>query len=176
MKLLILELEGTLVEFEEPEGAWHELDLIGFTPPEDPKYRGLTVKETAYEKLVYYKDRGFSIVVFTSRPDIALGNTTLDDVYSLFFTTNGLLDNIIEGFMVCPDHPDGSVKKYAKDSECYKSKSGLLPKFYQEMSKHLNEDVDRDSFDEVVVVSHLEKDFQFAVDNQFKYRKPEEFF
>jgi histidinol phosphatase-like enzyme len=176
LKLLILELEGTLVTFGDSVGAWNEMDLIGFTKPNEPKFKDIIVTELAHEKLMYYKDRGFKVVVFTSRPDVAMGEKTVDDIYGLFFTVNGLLDNIIDGFMICPDHPDGVVRKYAVESGCYKSKTGLLPRFYAEMSKIEEEEVSRDSFSEVIVVSHLDEDYQFAVDNGFKFRKPGEFF
>jgi len=170
MKLLLLELEGTLVEFGLPDGEWVELDLIGFNKPDKPKYRGLTIRDYTHERIMYYKDRGYTVIVMTQRPDVAMGEKTLDDIYGLFLTTNNLLGNIIDGFIVCPDHLDGVVKKYAKDSECYKSKSGLLPIMYE----HLK--VGRDDLEDVVMVSHLEQDWQFCFDNGFRYRKPEEFF
>jgi len=171
MKLLILELEGTLVEFGEPGGAWVELDLIGFEKPKEPKYRGLIIRDRTHERLMYYKERGYTIIVMTHRPDVAMGTVTLDDVFSLFMTVNGLLGNIIDGFMVCPDHPDGVVTKYAVASKCYESKSGLLPKLYEEL-KTTAEDIE-----DAIVVSHLEdRDWVFAADNGWRYRTPAEFF
>ena len=158
MKLLLLELDETLITPRNEEHTY----IHGVSD--------IWMKGYVYEKLRYYKDRGWALVVMTNQPLIAAGKRTVDDVYALFYATNHLLGNIFDGFLICPDDPNGVVERYKRNSACYRSKDGLMTLLYAELN------IREIDIEECMVISHREADQTFAASNGFKYRHPSEFF
>jgi len=171
-KVIFIELDGTLIHPREED---HQF-IRGSTPEEtaEREARGLLARsivsdialpDFAYERLMYYKNQGWMVVVMTHQPLVGLGKRTLDQVYQIFLATNHLLDNILDGFLVCTDHPEAVIEAYRREPD----KNRLLDIFLRETNSK------RSDLEAVMVVSHIEADYLFAAHNGFKFRKANEF-
>jgi D-glycero-D-manno-heptose 1,7-bisphosphate phosphatase len=89
------------------------------------------------------KDRGFLLVVITNQSGVARGMYSMEDVD----TFNKCLGQEIlklggpalDAFYVCPHHPDGSVKTFARDCLCRKPKPGLILQAASDLGINLKE-------------------------------------
>jgi D-glycero-D-manno-heptose 1,7-bisphosphate phosphatase len=93
--------------------------------PED-----LTILDGVVESLIILKAKGFLLIVITNQSGVARGKFDLPAVN--VFNTHLEKAIIIQGgpkidrFFVCPHHPDGVVKEYAKNCGCRKPAPGLI--------------------------------------------------
>jgi D-glycero-D-manno-heptose 1,7-bisphosphate phosphatase len=75
------------------------------------------------------KDAGFLVIVVTNQSGIARGYYSDRDVALLHNHINDELARFgttIDGFFVCPHHPQGIVERYAEACDCRKPLPGLL--------------------------------------------------
>jgi D-glycero-D-manno-heptose 1,7-bisphosphate phosphatase len=93
--------------------------------PED-----LTILDGVVESLTTLKAKGFLLIVVTNQSGVARGKFDLKAVNA--FNTHlekSIIDQggpQIDRFFVCPHHPDGVVKEYAKNCDCRKPAPGLI--------------------------------------------------
>ena len=93
--------------------------------PED-----LVILPGVVESLNKLKAKGFLLIVVTNQSGVARGKFDLDAVSHF----NSLLEKeitrlggpAIDGFYVCPHHPDGTVEAYKKNCSCRKPEPGLI--------------------------------------------------
>jgi D-glycero-D-manno-heptose 1,7-bisphosphate phosphatase len=93
--------------------------------PED-----LLVLPGVAESLTKIKAQGFLLIVITNQSGVARGKFDLDAVSHF----NSLLTNEIcrlggpalDGFYICPHHPDGIVEAYKRSCDCRKPEPGLI--------------------------------------------------
>lgn len=87
--------------------------------------------EGAVEGLRQLQNWGYILVIVTNQSGIARGYYGEEDFWKL---TDWMLFDMetrgihITGVYVCPHHPEGKIKKYRKNCDCRKPKTGL---FYQ---------------------------------------------
>jgi D-glycero-D-manno-heptose 1,7-bisphosphate phosphatase len=158
VKLLILELDDCLIY---PKNKKHTL-VSGVSDIEVP--------DIAYEKLKYYSDLGFTIAVITGQPHVAFGVRTIDDVYSLLYATNHILNGIISAFVICPHEHNGSVKKYATTCDCKKPKLGM----FKTLLKGLV--IEDTEVEDIIVVGNKQQDKDFAKKVAAEYYDTDSFF
>jgi D-glycero-D-manno-heptose 1,7-bisphosphate phosphatase len=93
--------------------------------PED-----LVILPGVAESLNKLKAKGFLLIVITNQSGVARGTFDLGAVSHF----NSLLEKeikslggpTIDGFYVCPHHPDGTVEVYKKNCDCRKPEPGLI--------------------------------------------------
>jgi D-glycero-D-manno-heptose 1,7-bisphosphate phosphatase len=81
------------------------------------------------EALKRLKDAGFFLIVVTNQSGVARGYFTLAEVEALHRCIQKRLRAFgteIDGFFVCPHHPDLGVGEYRKRCACRKGEPGLL--------------------------------------------------
>ena len=93
--------------------------------PED-----LVVLPGVVESLTKLKAKGFLLIVITNQSGVARGKFDLSAVNHfnslLEKEITGLGGPAIDGFYVCPHHPDGTVEAYKKNCDCRKPEPGLI--------------------------------------------------
>ena len=83
----------------------------------------------AVEGLRALSDMGFMLVIVTNQSGIARGYYTEQDYLKLSDWIKTDLENkgvVISGNFYCPHFVSGCIKKYAKDCDCRKPKTGLF--------------------------------------------------
>ena len=158
MNLLILELDGCLITPKNTNNAICN------------GVADINLSEYAYEKLMYFKNKGYTIAVLTNQPYVAQGIRTVDDVYALLYAVNHLLGGIIGGFVICPHDVDGVVQKYATECECRKPRVGM----YKTLLDGLG--ITDGDIDNVVVVGNTSVDKDFAKSIAAEYQEVRTFF
>jgi len=79
---------------------------------------------------------GYKVVVVTNQSGIARGMLTeeaLEEVHAELRRQLGEKGVHLDGIYYCPYHPEGTVERYAKDSELRKPKPGMLLQAAEEM-------------------------------------------
>jgi D-glycero-D-manno-heptose 1,7-bisphosphate phosphatase len=75
------------------------------------------------------KNAGFLVIVVTNQSGVARGYFTLSEVETLHKHIQTELDQYgtgVDGFFVCPHHPDRGTGEYRKQCDCRKGEPGLL--------------------------------------------------
>ena len=96
----------------------------------------------AAEALVQFRKMGYKLVVVSNQSGVARGivsEKALGDIHERLkniLTENGAY---LDGIYYCPFHPEGSVKKYRKESNDRKPKPGMLLRAAEELDINLNE-------------------------------------
>lgn len=113
LKAIFIDKDGTLI----PDIPYNS----------DP---GLVIlNETAAEGLKKLVGSGFILIVITNQSGIAMGYYNEATLSAIKVRIEELLmehDIRLVDFLYCPHDPEGKVKKYARECECRKPKSGLL--------------------------------------------------
>lgn len=94
----------------------------------------------AGEALRLLQEAGFLIVVVTNQSGVARGFYTLETVHSLHRHMDRVLAPFgvtIDGYYVCPHHPEGETGDYCKICSCRKPSPGLLVQAADELSVDL---------------------------------------
>jgi D-glycero-D-manno-heptose 1,7-bisphosphate phosphatase len=94
------------------------------------------------EALIQLKALGYKLIVVSNQSGIARGlftEKTLEQIHDrlkqLLAARNAYLDKIY----YCPYHPDGTVPKYRKESNCRKPNPGMFLRAYAEMKIDLSQ-------------------------------------
>jgi D,D-heptose 1,7-bisphosphate phosphatase len=78
----------------------------------------------------YLKDRGYKVIVVTNQSGVARNYIKESFVKKAHAKINGMLKKYglaIDAFYYCPHHPTKAViKKYLKDCDCRKPKTGMI--------------------------------------------------
>ncbi|MBN2712795.1 MAG: HAD family hydrolase [Planctomycetes bacterium] len=85
----------------------------------------------AGKALAKLKDAGFRIVIITNQSGVARGYFTEKDVMAVNDRLSTMLFGegvTVDGIYYSPYHPEATVEKYRKDSECRKPRPGMLQK------------------------------------------------
>ena len=94
------------------------------------KIKDLKLIEKAPEAIKLLKDKGFKILVVTNQSVIARGIATKDQVTAINNELNNRVKekvNVgIDAFLICPHHPEGTVKRYTRACICRKPEPGLI--------------------------------------------------
>lgn len=69
---------------------------------------------------------GYALVVVTDQPDVARGLFPIEALGRVRARLEEQLGAPLDGFYVCPHHPDGSVPAFATDCICRKPLPGML--------------------------------------------------
>lgn len=69
---------------------------------------------------------GYALVVVTDQPDVARGLFPIEALGRVRARLEDQLGAPLDGFYVCPHHPDGSVPAFATDCICRKPLPGML--------------------------------------------------
>jgi len=83
----------------------------------------------APEAIKRLKDAGFLVVVVTNQSGVARGYYTLEDVERLHVYLSTCLvkyNAAVDGYYVCPHHPDEGSGELTMDCACRKPKPGML--------------------------------------------------
>ena len=176
MKLLILELDDTIVELKQPDsrkprkrmvnvdGEWTYTNDSASTKPD------VVVPDNVYEKLHYYKKNDWHIIVCTNQPLVAQGKRTIDQVNGMFFTANYLLGEILDGLVICPHAPDATVEPYRIECKCRKPQVGMVTLALGRLGSSLEQ------LEDCIVVGPNTEDLELAIALNARYRDPKEFF
>lgn len=81
------------------------------------------------ETLLMLKSIGFSLIVVTNQSGVAKGLFSLDQVDRVNRRIQQMLAEsgaMIDGWYVCPHHPEGCVIPYRCECDCRKPRAGLL--------------------------------------------------
>lgn len=85
----------------------------------------------AAQALVQFKKLGYLIFIVTNQPCVARGDVTEDQLEGIHRQLKRLLAEegaSVDEIYYCPYHPDGTIKKYAIESELRKPQPGMLLK------------------------------------------------
>jgi len=90
----------------------------------------MDILDGVVESLALLKAKGFLLIVVTNQSGVARGKFGLNEVNRF----NSMLENeiskqggpTIDGFFVCPHHPNGSIKEYTTTCSCRKPEPGLI--------------------------------------------------
>ena len=81
------------------------------------------------EALRLLRENGFILVVITNQSGVARGYYPMEAVHRLHRHMDQELARrgaAVDAYYVCPHHPDGDVREYAKVCECRKPMAGML--------------------------------------------------
>lgn len=81
------------------------------------------------QALKMLRAEGFLLIVVTNQSGVARGYYPMEAVHRLHFCLDRELEREgakVDGYYVCPHHPDGEVIEYAKVCDCRKPMSGML--------------------------------------------------
>ena len=94
------------------------------------------------EALIALKSLGYKLIIVTNQSAVARGIITekkLEEIHDrlkqLLAKKNAYIDNIY----YCPYHPEGTIKKYTKESNCRKPNPGMLLRAFAEMKIDLEQ-------------------------------------
>ena len=93
----------------------------------NPKF--VTLNEGVVEGLKVLQAKGYYLILITNQEGIAYGYFKEQALLSAIYRVEELLKFkgvYLDGFMLCPHHPNGRVRKYAVDCDCRRPKPGLL--------------------------------------------------
>ena len=83
----------------------------------------------APEAIARLKNAGFLVIVVTNQSGVARGYFGVDDVRRLHDHLQRLLaeaGTAIDGFYLCPHHPEHGVGEYKTECDCRKGRPGML--------------------------------------------------
>lgn len=92
--------------------------------------------------LTELKKRGFLLIVVTNQSGVARGYYDLSSVHTFHKYLAAEIvaagGPVIDGFYICPHHPDGIISPFNTDCECRKPKPGMLLRAAAEHNIDLN--------------------------------------
>lgn len=86
-------------------------------------------------------EAGFLVVVVTNQSGVARGYFELDDVHRLHDHVGSLLacqQAHVDGFFICPHHPESGKGRWRKRCDCRKGEPGLLLQAAEQLSIDLH--------------------------------------
>ena len=89
----------------------------------------ITLSPGAGATLARLKRRGYLLIVVSNQSGVARGlfpESALDGVRQRIGDLLAEAGAALDGFSYCPHHPDGTVKRYARECGCRKPKAGML--------------------------------------------------
>lgn len=89
----------------------------------------ITLNSNLIEGLKLFQQHGYFLIMVTNQAGLAYGYFKEQALLTSIFRVEELLKFngiFLDGFMNCPHHPEGKVKKYTLDCECRNPKPGLL--------------------------------------------------
>lgn len=96
----------------------------------------ITWQERVFEALKMLSDKGYILVIVTNQSGVARGLFEEKDLKSLDTAMRVVLEEkgiYLHGFYYSPYHIEGTVKEYAKYSDCRKPGTGMLVKAAAEL-------------------------------------------
>ena len=96
----------------------------------------------ASKALIDIKKMGYKTVIVSNQSAVARGivtENTLTHIHARLRELLGRQNAYLDAIYYCPFHPEGSVAKYRKESECRKPNPGMLLKAAQEMDIDLEQ-------------------------------------
>ncbi|MDB5014068.1 MAG: hydrolase, HAD-superfamily, subfamily [Daejeonella sp.] len=93
----------------------------------NPKF--VSLNEGAIEGLKLLQAKGFYLILITNQEGIAYGHIKEQALLGAVYRVEELLKFkgvYLDGFMLCPHHPNGKIRKYSVDCDCRTPKPGLL--------------------------------------------------
>ncbi|MEI8356685.1 MAG: D-glycero-beta-D-manno-heptose 1,7-bisphosphate 7-phosphatase [Deltaproteobacteria bacterium] len=125
-RAVFLDRDGTInVE----KGYLHRIEDFHFIPG-------------AAQAIKLLNDKGFLVIVVTNQSGIARGYYTAHDVSLLHRHVDVELARSgasVDAYYLCPHHPQGAIRKFAKDCKCRKPLPGML----LDAAEKLSIDLDR---------------------------------
>jgi D-glycero-D-manno-heptose 1,7-bisphosphate phosphatase len=111
---IFLDRDGVLVE---------DVDLLS-----DPEQ--VRLEDDVPDALRRLRDADFALIAVTNQTVVSRGRATLDDVAAVHAHIDRLLREAggpaLDGWYVCPHHPQATVAAYRVECECRKPRPGLL--------------------------------------------------
>ncbi len=83
---------------------------------------------------------GYALIVISNQSGIAKGIFTVNEFNKVKNKIIHLLNSYsiqLAGFYICPHHPEGKIKKYAKECHCRKPHTGLIERAVEELQINL---------------------------------------
>jgi D-glycero-D-manno-heptose 1,7-bisphosphate phosphatase len=93
----------------------------------DPNY--MRLMDGAVPAISYLAKAGFSFVVISNQPGIALGKFSEEKMKTVHAKLKELMRDLgasLLNFYYCPHHPEGIVRQYRKVCRCRKPEPGLI--------------------------------------------------
>ncbi len=114
-KAAFLDRDGTIIKNEEKTRDFHLARVYSYSP----------------KAIKLLKQAGYKIIIVTNQARIALGYCTEKQIQKI---NKKMLRELaakgarIDAIYYCPHHPKAPIKKYKKNCDCRKPKTGMLEK------------------------------------------------
>lgn len=97
--------------------------------PNNVNFKFISLNEGLIEGLKVLQAKGFYLILITSQDGVAHGQIKEPALLGAIYRVEELLKFkgvYLDGFMLCPHHPKGKIRKYSLDCDCRPPKPGLL--------------------------------------------------
>ena len=97
--------------------------------PNNINLKYVSLNEGVIDALKLLQGKGFYLILITHQAGIAYGYFKEQAIISAIYRVEELLKFkgvYLDGYVLCPHHPEGKVRKYSIDCDCRTPKPGLL--------------------------------------------------